>query len=211
MTAQQARRRAEITGHRPSKAELLAAVGNTVPDLITPGLQILFCGINPGLYSAWARHHFARPGNRFWPALFASGFTDRLLRPEEERQMLRFGYGITNLVERATVGSGDLSREELLAGGRVFERKVKKHRPRAVAVLGVSAYRLAFDRPAAKVGAQPERMGTGLVWVLPNPSGLNAHFTPKVLAQVFTEFRLHLAQSLSPFATRRQPWRERDP
>ena len=193
MNVQRARSSTEPTSHRPTKAELLAAVSNTVPDLIAPGLQLLFCGINPGLYSAWARHHFARPGNRFWPALFASGFTDRLLRPDEEEQLLKFGYGITNLVERATVGSADLSPEELRAGGRLFERKVRKYRPRAVAVLGVSAYRLAFERPAATVGAQPERIGNTLVWVLPNPSGLNAHFTPKVLAQVFREFRRHLS------------------
>ena len=180
---------------KPGRAELLAAAGRTVPDVIAPGLRILFCGINPGLYSAWAGHHFARPGNRFWPALFASGFTDRLLRPNQERELLRFGYGITNLVERATAASDELSREELLAGGRIFESKVKRYRPSAVAILGVSAYRLAFDRAAAKVGAQPEKMGDALVWVLPNPSGLNAHFTPKALAKLFRQFRLRLARS----------------
>lgn len=178
--------------HRPTKADLLAAVHNTVPDLIVPGLQLLWCGINPGLYSAWARHHFARPGNRFWPALFAAGFTDRLLRPEEEAELLKSGHGITNLCERPTVGSGDLTTEELRAGGRIFERKVKEYRPRAVAVLGVSAFRVAFDRPKAGVGPQPESLGTSLVWVLPNPSGLNAHFTPPVLARVFRKLRQHL-------------------
>lgn len=185
---------AEMASHRPSRAELLAAAGKTVPDVIAPGLQILFCGINPGLYSGWAGHHFARPGNRFWPALFASGFTDRLFRPDEERELLRFGYGITNLVGRATVASDELSPEELLAGGQVFQRMVKKHQPRAVAVLGVTAYRLAFGRPGAKVGEQPDKMGEALVWVLPNPSGLNAHFTPKALARLFSEFRLSLAR-----------------
>jgi double-stranded uracil-DNA glycosylase len=180
---------------KPSKAELLAAVNRRVPDVIAPGLRVLFCGINPGLYSAWARHHFARPGNRFWPALFASGFTGRLLRPEEEDELLRFGYGITNLAHRPTLGSDELSRQELVAGGRAFVKKVKRFRPRAVAILGVSAYRLAFDRPGAKVGPQPERMGEALVWVLPNPSGLNAHFTPGALAKVFREFRAHLARS----------------
>lgn len=178
---------------QPSKAELLAAVNRRVPDVLAPDLQVLFCGINPGLYSAWARHHFARPGNRFWPALFASGFTDRLLRPEEEGELLRYGYGITNLVSRATIGSDELSREELVAGGRTFERKAKKYRPWTVAILGVSAYRLAFDRPAAKVGLQRERLAGALVWVLPNPSGLNAHFTPKTLARVFGEFRARLS------------------
>ena len=171
---------------------MLAAISNTVPDVIAPGLAVLFCGINPGLYSAWARHHFARPGNRFWPALFASGFTDRLLRPDEEQGLLRFSFGITNLVHRATVAADELSRAELRAGGRAFERKVKKYRPRAVAILGVSAYRLAFDCRSAKVGPQPTRMGDALVWVLPNPSGLNAHFTPKACARAFREFRVHI-------------------
>jgi double-stranded uracil-DNA glycosylase len=161
-----------------------------VPDVIAPGLQVLFCGINPGLYSAWAGHHFARPGNRFWPALFASGFTSRLLRPDEKTELLRLGYGITNLVDRATVGSDELSREELVAGGRVFEQKVLKYSPKAVAILGVSAYRLAFDLPRAQIGAQPGSLGRSLVWVLPNPSGLNAHFTPAKIAKVFQAFRL---------------------
>jgi TDG/mug DNA glycosylase family protein len=154
-----------------------------VPDVIAPGLKVLICGINQ------ARHHFARPGNRFWPALFASGFTDRLLRPDEEAEMLGSGYGLTNLVERATPGSADLSREELQAGGRRFEAKLRRFQPRAVAILGVSAYRLAFDRPAAAIGPQPSKLAGALVWVLPNPSGLNAHFTPKALAKVFREFR----------------------
>ena len=181
-------------GLKPTKADLLAAAGNTVPDVIGRGLQVLFCGINPGLYSAWARHHFARPGNRFWPAVFASGFTERLFRPDEERELLRSGYGITNLVDRATLGSGELTREELQAGGRAFAKKVKKYKPRAAAILGVSAYRLAYDHPTAIVGPQSERIGNTLIWVLPNPSGLNAHFTPKALAKIFREFRLRLAQ-----------------
>jgi TDG/mug DNA glycosylase family protein len=188
------RQRDKAGGQRPNRAELLAAANRTVPDVIAPGLQILFCGINPGLYSAWAGHHFARPGNRFWPALFASGFTDRLFRPQEEEELLRFGYGITNLVDRATLGSDELSREELVAGGRAFEKKVRKYKPRAVTVLGVVAYRLAFDQPAATVGKQSERMAGALVWVLPNPSGLNAHFTPKTLAKVFRQFRLRLGR-----------------
>lgn len=174
---------------KPTRAELLAATDNTVPDVIGPGLKILFCGINPGLYSAWARHHFARPGNRFWPALFSGGITQRLLRPEQELELLHFGYGITNLVGRATVGSDELSREELQTGGKRFARKVKKYGPRTVAILGVSAYRTAFDRPKARVGAQPERIEGALVWVLPNPSGLNAHFTPRSLAKLFRRFR----------------------
>ena len=179
---------------RPNKAELIASAGKCVPDLIGPGLQVLFCGINPGLYSGWAGHHFARPGNRFWPALFASGFTDRLYRPDEEQELLSCAYGITNLVERATLGSDELTRVELVSGARMLERKIKRYLPRAVAILGVTAYRLAFDRPKAKVGAQPKKIGDTSVWVLPNPSGLNAHFTPKDLARVFREFRLCLAR-----------------
>src|SRR5262252_9570884 len=111
---------------RPSKADLLGARGKAVPDLIAPGLKVLFCGINPGLYSAWSGHHFARPGNRFWPALFAGGLTDRVLSPYEEESLLAMGYGITNLVERGTLASDELSRQELIAGGRIFEKKVKK-------------------------------------------------------------------------------------
>lgn len=177
------------SSRRPTRAELLAAVDKTVPDIIAHGLKILFCGINPGLYSAWAGHHFARPGNRFWPALHAGEITERLLRPDEEDELLKFGYGITNLVHRATVGSQELTREELRAGGQAFIRKVRKYRPATVAILGVSAHRLAFDCPGAAVGRQPERMGGALVWILPNPSGLNAHFTPSSLAKLFREFR----------------------
>jgi TDG/mug DNA glycosylase family protein len=171
----------------------LAAAHQTVPDLIAPGLRVLFCGINPGLYSAWTRHHFARPGNRFWPALFAAGFSERLLRPEEEHQLLSSGYGITNLVERATVGSDELSEEELRQGGKVLEKKVRVFRPRSVAILGVTAYRIAFGKRHATVGAQPEDLSDSLVWVLPNPSGLNAHFTPPALTKVFRALRLRVS------------------
>jgi TDG/mug DNA glycosylase family protein len=174
----------------PTRAELLAAAGGAVPDLIDYDLQILFCGINPGLYSAYTGHHFARPGNRFWPALFASGFTDRLVAPAEEHELLRYGYGITNLVDRATLAAGELNRAELVAGAVHFRKKVAKYRPRAIAILGVSAYRLAFDSPDATVGPQPYKIGNSFVWVLPNPSGLNAHFTPKALAKLFRQFRL---------------------
>lgn len=182
----------DVVPPKPTRAELLAAGDKTVPDVIARGLKVLFCGINPGLYSAWAGHHFARPGNRFWPALFTSGFTNRLLRPEEERELLQLGYGITNLVDRATIGSDELSRKELQEGGAKFEKKVRKYRPNAVAVLGVVAYRTAFARPQATVGAQSDKIGETLVWVLPNPSGLNAHFTPGALAKVFRQFRLAL-------------------
>ena len=179
---------------KPTRSQLLAAADRIVPDVIGHGLRVVFCGINPGLYSAWAGHHFARPGNRFWPGLYASGFTERLLRPEQEHELLRLGYGITNLVDRATIASEELSPEELRAGGGIFVKKVKTYHPQAVAILGVTAYRHAFDCPKATVGAQHERMEGALVWVLPNPSGLNAHFTPPALAKVFRKFRLHLAR-----------------
>src|SRR5436190_2567821 len=151
------RSRAATSSGRPSRAELLAAEGRGLRDVVAPRLKVLFCGINPGLYSGWAGHHFARPGNRFWPALFASGFTDRLYHPDEEHELLSCGYGITNLVERATLGSDELTRVELVSGARMLERKIKRYLPRAVAILGVTAYRLAFDRPKAKVGAQPKK------------------------------------------------------
>lgn len=178
------------TRNTPTKADLLAAADKGVPDLIDHDLQILFCGINPGLYSAWSGHHFARPGNRFWPALFASGFTNRLVAPNEEQELLLYGYGITNLVDRATLAAGELNRAELVAGAAQFREKVAKYRPQAVAILGVSAFRLAFDSPYATVGPQRDKIANSFVWVLPNPSGLNAHFTPKTLAKLFRQFRL---------------------
>jgi len=185
---------AKTASGRPSKAELLASAGKRVPDVIGFGLQVLFCGINPGLYSGWAGHHFARPGNRFWRALFASGFTKRLYRPDEEDALLPCGYGITNLVDRATLGSAELTRAELVEGAWILGSKIKRYRPHAVAILGVSAYRLAFSWPEAKVGVQKEKIENTLVWVLPNPSGLNAHFTPKALARVFREFKAYLGR-----------------
>ncbi|HEX8492060.1 MAG TPA: G/U mismatch-specific DNA glycosylase [Pyrinomonadaceae bacterium] len=174
---------------KPSKEEILAAAGKKVPDVIAHGLRVLFCGINPGLYSAATEHHFARPGNRFWPALHASGFTDRLLSPFEEHELLKAGYGITNVVERATATAAELSAEEFIEGGRLLEAKVRRFRPGFLAVLGVSAYRTAFARPKARLGLQPETIAETQVWVLPNPSGLNAHYQPKDLARLFSELR----------------------
>lgn len=174
---------------RPSRTELQLAAGRRVPDVIAPGLRVLFCGINPGLYSGYTGHHFARPGNRFWPTLYAAGFTPRVLRPEEERELLLYGYGITNLVERATATAAELSAEELLAGGARLAAKVAEYAPRTVAVLGISAYRAAFRRPQAALGRQPEGLAGAALWALPNPSGLNAHYTPADLARVYREFR----------------------
>ncbi|MFL5401758.1 MAG: G/U mismatch-specific DNA glycosylase [Gemmatimonadales bacterium] len=160
-----------------------------MPDLIAPDLRVLFCGINPGLYSAATGHHFARPGNRFWPALHAAGFSDRLLRPWEERLLLSEGIGITNLVSRATVAAAELTGDELRAGRQTLARKVRRFRPACLAVVGIGAYRLAFDRPRASLGLQQERLETAALWVLPNPSGLNANHQLPDLAKIFRELR----------------------
>lgn len=174
---------------KPTKEQLLAAAGRSVPDVIAPGLRVLFCGINPGLYTAATGHHFARPGNRFWPALYAAGFTERLFAPSEERELLVKGYGITNVVERATATAAELSAEEFVAGGRRLESRVRRFRPQYLAVLGVGAYRTAFAQPKAQLGLQNEGIGATRVWVLPNPSGLNAHYRPADLARLFAELR----------------------
>lgn len=175
--------------HKPTKQELLAAVDRTLPDVIAPGLRVLFCGINPGLYTAATGHHFARPGNRFWPALHASGFTPRQLLPHEQGELLALGLGITNVAARATATADALSAEELAEGGVLLRRKVRRYAPRFLAVLGVGAYRSAFAQPRAALGLQPEPLGDTRVWVLPNPSGLNAHYQPAALARMFQALR----------------------
>ncbi len=180
--------------HKPTKEELLAATGRTVPDVIARGLKILFCGINPGLYTAATGYHFARPGNRFWPALYAGGFTDRLLAPFEELELLKSGYGITNVIKRATATAAELSPPEFIEGGKRLEAKVRRYRPQFLAVLGVGAYRTAFNRPQAQLRRQPETIAETVVWVLPNPSGLNAHYQPKDLARLFRELRIAVEQ-----------------
>lgn len=174
---------------RPTPAQLQAARNRSVPDVIAPDLKVLFVGINPGLYTAAVGHHFARPGNRFWPALYAAGFTDRLLSPFEEPTLLERGYGITNVVNRATVAASELSKAELTAGADRLERTVRRYRPRIVAVLGLTTYRAAFGRPEARLGRQPGALAGAQVWVLPNPSGLNAHFKPADFARVFRRLR----------------------
>jgi double-stranded uracil-DNA glycosylase len=178
----------------PTKQELLAAAGKTVPDVIASDLRVLFCGINPGLYTAAVGHHFARPGNRFWPALYNSGFTDRLLSPFEEDQLLDLGYGITNLVARATASAAELANEEYVRGARILEKKVLRYQPGFVAFIGLGAYRAAFARPNAVVGRQPDkvgpnRLGDASIWVLPSTSGLNANYQPKDLVRLFAELR----------------------
>ena len=177
------------TPSRPSKADLAAAVGRTIQDIIARDLDVLFCGINPGLYSAATGHHFARPGNRFWPALHAGGFTPRILKPWEERELLKHKCGVTNLVERATVAAAELTRDELRAGRVRLERKVRRYRPRFVAIVGIGAYQTAFERPRATLGGQPETLGDAAVWVLPNTSGLNANHRPADFAAAFKELR----------------------
>ena len=174
---------------RPTRADLEAARDGSVPDVIRPGLRVLFCGINPGLYSAATGHHFARPGNRFWPALHRSGFTPRLLSPWEEAELLEHGLGITNLVNRGTPVASELSRDELRAGGAELTAKVNRFRPRWLGMLGVTAYREAFGLRAAAVGPLPDRLGPTRVWLLPNPSGLNAHYQLPELAAEFARLR----------------------
>jgi TDG/mug DNA glycosylase family protein len=174
---------------RPSRADLAAARGRRVADLIRPGLRVLFCGINPSLYSAAVGHPFARPGNRFWPALFAAGFSDTLLHPSEGDALLECGYGITNLVARATATADELADDELIAGARRLARKVRRYRPASVAFLGVTAYRTAFARKDAALGPQKVQFAGARLWVLPNPSGLNAHYQLADLARAFAELR----------------------
>ena len=174
---------------RPTAADLRAAVGKSIPDVIAPRLDVLFCGINPGLYSAATRCHFARPGNRFWPALYSAGFTPRRLQPWEKKELLASGIGVTNLVRRATVAADELRADELRAGARRLARKVARFRPRIVAIVGIGAYRTAFDRPRAVAGRQPETLGGSKVWVLPNTSGLNANHRPEDFTRAFRELR----------------------
>jgi len=177
---------------RPTQADLDAARDRTIPDVIAPGLRVVFAGINPGLYSAAIGYHFARPGNRFWPALHRSGFTERVFRPNEQEQLLGLGLGITNVVARATARAGELRPPEFLEGARILTAKITRLRPRWLAVVGVTAYRTAFGRRDAAVGPQDEAIGDTRVWVLPNPSGLNALWTTPKLTEAFRELRLRV-------------------
>jgi len=174
---------------RPTRQEILAARGKGVRDVIAPRLKVLFCGINPGLYTAAVGHHFARPGNRFWPALHQAGFTSRQLSPFEERELLDLGYGVTNVVNEATASADELTRDDLIKGARLLARKVLKHKPACLAVLGLGAYRTAFERPAAKIGKQTETIGSSIIWVLPNPSGLNANYQLANIVQLLRDLK----------------------
>ncbi|MFD6993774.1 G/U mismatch-specific DNA glycosylase [Streptomyces sp. NPDC059943] len=170
--------------------ELAAARDRVIPDVVAADLGVLFCGINPGLMSAATGHHFARPGNRFWPVLRLSGFTPRQLAPSEQCELLTYGLGITNVVARATARADELSDEEYREGGRRLVAKVERLRPRWLAVVGITAYRTAFGDRAAAIGPQPRTIGTTRLWALPNPSGLNAHWTAQTMAEEFGRLRV---------------------
>ena len=157
--------------------------------MIAPGLRVLFVGINPGLYSAATRQHFARPGNRFWPALHAAGLTSRLLHPSEQTQLLEYGYGITNLVNRATAAADELLPEEFIRGRGLLAAKVRRQYPSIVAFLGIGAYCHGFGVKQAAVGPQPQPFEGARVWVLPNPSGLNANYQLAALVRLFKSLR----------------------
>ena len=174
---------------KPTKQQLAGAKGKTIPDVIAPDLHVLFAGINPGLYTAAVGHHFARPGNRFWPALHQSGFTKRLLSSFEERELLLDGLGITNVVAHATAAAAELTKNDFEIGGRILRKKVQRYRPRILAILGVGAYREAFGRPKAAIGEQDEGFCDTRIWVLPNPSGLNANYQLTELVKLFKQLR----------------------
>lgn len=175
------------------KLDLEAARNRTIPDVLPPAgepFRVLFVGINPGLYSAATGWHFARPGNRFWPALYASGFTDRLLKPSEQDELAGYGLGITNIVPRATAQAAELTPAELRQGGGRLTALIEERRPGVVAILGVTAYRTAFARPKAMIGPQSDPLGPARLWILPNPSGLNASWQLPRLAEAFREVRV---------------------
>lgn len=174
---------------KPTEADLLRARALTNDDLIDHGLKILFCGINSGLYSAATGYHFARPGNRFWKAVHLAGFTDRQLDPSEEHEFLELGYGITGFCRRATASASELTKEEIIEGGKRLVKRVETYRPHILAVLAMTAYRTAFTRPKAKLGLQEEKIGETKIWLLPNPSGLNANYQLPDFVRLFTELK----------------------
>ncbi len=175
---------------KPTREQVRAARGKTIPDVIAPGLKVLFCGINPGLFTAAVGHHFARPGNRFWPALHHAGFTPRQLSPFEEEELLNYGYGVANIVRYATARADELTTEELIEGGNVLTEKLRTFKPCFCAILGLGAFRQAFRHPRAMPGLHPEKLG-GIcsAWVLPNPSGLNANYQMDDLVRMLKELK----------------------
>ena len=174
---------------KPTPQQLRDAVGGFMPDILAPDLNVVFCGINPSVYSAVVGHHFARPGNRFWRALHRGGLTPHQIVPADDAQLLNYKIGLTNVAARATVAAADLTRDELRAGAPQLIEKIERFRPQWLAILGVGAYRVAFDEPRAIIGLQMRLIGATKVWVLPNPSGLNAHYPPTALAEKFGELR----------------------
>ena len=170
---------------KPTKEQILAATNKTVPDILRPNLDVLFVGINPGLYTAAVGHHFARPGNRFWPAMHKGGFTPTLISPFDSHRLLEWNLGITNMCPRPTAMAQQLSTHELRKGAKVLARKVLRYKPRFIAIVGITSYRIAFDRKEAQLGLQRETIGESKIWVLPNPSGLNAHYQISDLARLF--------------------------
>lgn len=174
---------------KPTKEDLRDAINRTTEDLIRENLKVLFCGINPGMWSGATGFHFAKPGNRFWKTLHLAGFTNRLLHPSEEQELLENGYGITSFCRRTTATAAELSTEEIIAGGKILEKKVEKLTPQFLAVLGIGAYRTAFNNPKAQLGLQEETITNTRVWLLPNPSGLNAHYQLNDLVKLFRELK----------------------
>lgn len=178
---------------RPTPHELQAAYGKAIPDVIAPGLDVVFVGINPSLWSGAVGLHFARPGNRFWRALHEAGFTDRLLSPYEGRELLKRRIGVTNLVNRATASADELDLADFRRGARRISAKVRRYRPKVVAFVGMGAYRVAFGRPRARGGRQEEQLAGATIWVLPNPSGRTAGYQMPALARAFRELRESLS------------------
>jgi len=174
---------------KPTKEDLRDAVNRTTEDLIDENLKVLFCGINPGIWSGATGFHFAKPGNRFWKTLSLAGFTSRVLHPSEEHELLENGYGITSFCKRTTARADELTAEEFVAGGKLLVKKIQHYKPQFLAVLGIGAFRTAFNQPKAKLGLQTEKIGGAKVWLLPNPSGLNAHYQLDDLAALFGELR----------------------
>ena len=177
---------------KPTKEDLRDAPNRTTVDLIDENLKVLFCGINPGMWSGATGFHFAKPGNRFWKTLHLSGFTSRLLHPSEEYELLENGYGITSFCKRTTATAAELSNAEIVEGGKLLVKKIEKYTPRFLAVLGIGAFRTAFNRPKAKLGLQNKTIGATRIWLLPNPSGLNAHYQLNDLAKLFAELKQNL-------------------
>jgi len=174
---------------KPNKEQIAQSVNKQISDIIAPGIKLLFCGINPGLYTAAIEKHFGRPGNRFWPSLFAGGITPRLYSPFEQHLLLLDNIGITNLVNRATARADEVGEKELQKGAEALSEKIAKYKPEAVAILGITTYRTAFKKPKAKLGIQEDVISGARIWMLPNPSGLNAHFQIKELGLLFAQLK----------------------